>query len=111
MAIAAQPDPILTRIDQVLRENRRTETLFIGLAVTLFALGIVTLLLAVFTNRLVWASPSVVTTALLYWPMREIRRMRRENIALATAPALIARLPAAEAAAEIQRMLEKLFQR
>jgi len=106
---ATHPDPILARIDQVLRDNRRTETLFISLAVILFALGIGTLVIAVFTSRLIWASPSVATTALLYWPMRQIQRMRRENIALATAPALIARLPAADAAAEIQRMLERLF--
>jgi len=111
MSIAPPSDPILIRIDQVLRDNRRTENLFIGLAVVLFVFGIGTMLLAVFTDRLIWASPSAITTALLYWPMREIRRMRRENIALATAPALISRLPAAEAAAEIQRMLENLFQR
>ena len=41
--------------------------------------------------------------------MRQIRRIRKENIALAIAPALIERLPAEEVAAEIQRMLEKLF--
>lgn len=102
-------DPILCRIDQVLLDNRRTETIFISLAVVLFLLGIGTLLAALITNRLLWATPSAVTTGLLYWPMRQIRRIRRENIALATAPALISRLPAVEAAAEIQRMLEKLF--
>jgi len=110
MATPALPsDPVLIRIDQVLLDNRRTETLFIVLAVTLFVLGVATLLVALYTGHLVWASPSVVTTALLYWPMRQIGRMRRDNIALAIAPALISRLPAAEAAAGIQRILEKLL--
>lgn len=96
-------DPLLERIDQVLRDNKRTETLFIILAVILFLLGIVAFVVALVTKNLILASPSVVTTLLLYWPMNQIRKIRRENIALATAPALIARLPAAEAAAQIQR--------
>ena len=102
-------DPVLERIDQVLRDNRRIETLFIVLAVILFLLGIAAVILALATGKLVLASPSVVTTLLLYWPMKQIRRTRRENIALATAPALISRLPDAEAAAQIQRILENLF--
>lgn len=102
-------DPVLERIDQVLRDNRRIETLFIGLAVILFLLGIAAVILALVTGKLVLASPSVVTTLLLYWPMKQIRTIRRENIALATAPALISRLPDVEAAAQIQRILENLF--
>lgn len=102
-------DPVLDRIDQVLRDNRRTETLFISLSVILFLLGIVAVVLALVTGRLVLASPSVVTTSLLYWPMKQIRKIRKENIALAIAPALIARLPDVDAAAQIQRVLEKLF--
>lgn len=102
-------DPVLERIDQVLRDNRRIETLFIVLAVILFLLGIAAVILALATGKLVLASPSVVTTLLLYWPMKQIRKIRRENIALATAPALISRLPDAEAAAQIQRILENLF--
>jgi hypothetical protein len=102
-------DPILDRIDEVLGDNRRTETLFITLAVILFLLGIAALIIALATGKLLLASTSAVTTAFLYWPMKQIRQIRRENIALATAPALIATLPAAQAAAEIQRVLERLF--
>lgn len=103
-------DPVLDRIDQVLRDNRRVETLFIVLASVLFLLGIAVFIVALAIREFIWASPSVITTALLYWPMNQIRRIRRENIALATAPVLIERLPPAEAAAQIQRMLEKLFE-
>ena len=102
-------DPVLDRIDQVLRDNRRTETLFIVLSVVLFLLGIASLISALVSGKLILASPSVLTTSLLYWPMKQIRKIRRENIALATAPALISKLPDAEAAAQIQRVLESLF--
>jgi uncharacterized membrane protein YjjB (DUF3815 family) len=102
-------DPILERIDQVLSDNRRTETIFIVLAIALFLLGIAALTYALLNRDFVWASPSAVTTLLLYWPMNQLKRIRRENIALATVPALIAMLPAADAAAQLQRLLESMI--
>jgi hypothetical protein len=48
---------------------------------------------------------------LLYYPLQEIRELRRKNIALATAPALISLLPKNKAAEEIQKLIENLFGR
>ena len=44
----------------------------------------------------------------LYWPIRQILRIRKQNIALAAAPALIATLPPVQAAAEMVKLLEKI---
>jgi hypothetical protein len=100
---------ILTRIDDVLRSNRRIETLYIVLTTILFLCGVACIVTAIVTGKYVWSAPSVVTTGLLYWPLREIKQIRQQNIALATAPALISQLPAPQAAEQIQKLLEKLY--
>jgi hypothetical protein len=56
-----------------------------------------------------WGAPPVITTGLLYFPLKEIKQLRKKNIALATAPALISQLPKAQAAFEIQKLIQNLF--
>jgi hypothetical protein len=102
-------DEILNRIDLVLRRNRKTEWTYIICTVVLFAVGIACIVMALVTGNYVWSTPSVITTGLLYKPLREIKTIRQENIALATAPMLIQQLPRAQAAAEIQRLLQRLY--
>ncbi len=100
----------LARIDDVLRQNRKIEWTYIILTVVLFGCGIACIVCALVTGKYVWSTPSVVTTGLLYWPLREIKSIRRNNIALATAPMLIATLPQREAARELQNLLHTLYE-
>lgn len=100
---------ILKRIDLVLQENKRIETLFLVLTGVLFGCGIACILTALLKGQFAWATPSMVTTGLLYWPLREIKDIRRKNIALATAPMLITQLPPDLAAKEIQKLLKNLY--
>lgn len=100
----------LTRIDAVLRENRKIEWTYIGLTIVLFACGIICIISALVTGNFAWSTPSTVTTALLYWPLKEIKSIRKNNIALATAPMLIATLPQQEAAKELQNLLRTLYE-
>ncbi len=102
-------DEILTRIDNVLRDNRRIEWTYIILTVILFGLGIACFVMALITRNFAWSTPSAITTALLYYPLREIKDVRRKNIALAAAPILIKQLPKAKAAEEIQKLLHTLY--
>ena len=102
-------DGILGRIDSVLRDNRRIETLYLALTVILFICGIVCIIAALISGQFIWATPSAITTGLLYWPLKEIKDIRRKNIALATAPVLITQLPAELAAKEIQKLLKILY--
>lgn len=102
-------EAILARVDLVLQRNRRIETLYIVLATILFASGITCIIVALATNQFAWSTPSTVTTGLLYWPMREIRDIRRYNIALAVAPVLIETLPAKKAQDELQRLLRTMY--
>jgi len=102
-------DETLSRIDTVLNVNRRIEWTYIILTVVLFLAGIACIVMALATGKYLWSTPSVVTTGLLYYPLREIKEIRQKNIALATAPILISQLPADKAAEQIQKLLEQLY--
>lgn len=102
-------DEALARIDEVLKVNRRIEWTYIVLTVVLFLSGIACIIMALVTGKYLWSTPSTVTTALLYYPLREIKDIRQKNIALATAPILISQLPPAMAAKQIQKLLEQLY--
>jgi len=100
----------LARIDEVLKQNRKIEWTYIILTVALFLCGIACIISALVTGQYAWSTPATVTTGLLYWPLKEIKGIRKNNIALATAPMLIATLPAQEAAKELQTLLHTLYE-
>ena len=100
---------ITTRIDEVLRQNKRVEWTYISLTVLLFLTGIACFISALVSGEFLWSTPSAITTSLLYWPLKEIKRIRQKNIALATAPVLITQLPKTKAAEEIQKLLQTLY--
>jgi len=102
-------EQIIKRIDEVHDQNRTTEILLLIGTGILFCCGITCFILAIVKQEYAWGTPPVVTTGLLYFPLREIKDLRRKNIALATAPALISTLPKAKAAEEISKLLQNLF--
>lgn len=105
----ASIEEILSRIDLVIKENKKIEWAYIILTVILFVTGISCFVTALFTGYFARSTPSAITTGLLYWPLREIRNIRQKNIALATAPILITQLSKAKAAKEIQKLLHTLY--
>lgn len=102
-------EQILERVDEVHKQNRTTEILLLIGTSILFLCGITCFILAIVKQEYAWGTPPVVTTGLLYFPFKEIKELRKKNIALATAPALISQLPKAKAAEEIQKLIQTLF--
>ena len=102
-------EEILSRIDLVIKENKRIEWTYIILTTILFGTGISCFIVALITGHFAWSTPSAITTGLLYWPLKEIKDIRQKNIALATAPMLITQLPKMKAAEEIQKLLHSLY--
>lgn len=102
-------ETILSRIDEVLKQNKRIEVTYIILTVLLFLTGISCFIVALVTGHFAWSTPSAITTGLLYYPLKEIKDIRQKNIALATAPMLITQLPKQKAAEEIQKLLQSLY--
>ncbi|QPZ89687.1 hypothetical protein [Thioclava electrotropha] len=99
-----------SQIQSVIDGNNRTEFLLMGGTSVLFLLGAVAVVFALVNGEYIWTLPSAGISAFLYWPYLRIEKLRNRNIALASAAALISNLPPAEAAMEIQKLIEKLFQ-
>ena len=108
MAVQDPNAHINKRIDEALERGRQSEAVVIGLSVMIFLLGAGLVVVAVATGSPVYAVPALVIEGFLYWPIRQILRLRKQNIALATAPALINTLPPAQAAAEMVKLLEEI---
>lgn len=102
-------DDVLSRIDIVLTENKRIEWTYIILTIVLFGTGIACFIVALVVGQFAWSAPSVITTGLLHWPLKEIKSIRSKNIVLATAPILITQLPKGKAAEEIQKLLQSMY--
>jgi hypothetical protein len=96
------------RIDIVLASNKRDKAVVICMAVGIFILG-GGIIAGSFAMQQPWfMAPAAIVEGFLYWPINKIIVIRRQNIALAAAPALIATLPPAEAAAEMVKLLENV---
>ncbi len=105
------PDPnqaMYDRIDGVLAQNRRAETIVLCMSIMIFVIGIGLIAAAMASDLPILYAPAVLLDCFLYWPINKILAIRKENIALAAAPALIATLPPAKAATEMVKLLEKV---
>jgi hypothetical protein len=109
-AVAPNQRDIVEQIQGVIDGNNRTEFLLMGGTIVLFCLGALAVVAALASGQYIWTIPSAGISAFLYWPYLRIEKLRNRNIALASAAALISQLPPAQAAMEIQKLLEKLFQ-
>lgn len=101
------PD-IHTRIDAALGANKRAETIVIYMAVGIFALGSVSFLFAYAEKNPYVASGSALLTGFLYWPIREILKLRRDNLVLQVFPVMAAQLNRTDLTSEIKKMLNHL---
>ena len=55
-------EEILSRVDLVIKENKRIEWTYIALTVILFCTGISCFFTALITGQLAWSTPSAITT-------------------------------------------------
>jgi hypothetical protein len=98
-------DFINKRVDEALAANRRAEGIIIGLSVGIFLLGVAALILAYWYTNPYVATGAILFQGLLYWPIGEIRRLRRENVSLQAVPALVSTFPPDKAVLEIRTLL------
>lgn len=97
---------INNRVDGALKDNRRAEHIVIGMAIGIFTLGAGILVVAYWLTNPYVSGGTVLFQSLLYWPIREILKLRQDNLMLQTLPVLVAELPPKEAALEIRKMAE-----
>jgi len=99
-------EAINRRIDQALSANKRAEGVIVGLAIGIFVLGTAVLVVAYWSANPYIAGGTILLQGFLYWPIREIRQLRRENLALQATPILLQSLPHDRAMREIVKLLE-----
>lgn len=93
------------RIDSALARNRRAETIVITMAACTFLLGLGVLVAGYWLTNLYLLSAAALCQWLLNRPIREIIQLRRENVILATVPAIVAAMPTKDAVAELRKCL------
>lgn len=94
------------RVDQALSRNARAEYIIIALSAAIFLLGVGLLAVSYVEKNPYVATGSLLLQGFLYWPIQQIRQLRRENIMLQTVPAVVAMIDPVEAAKEIRKMLD-----
>ena len=99
---------INSRIDQALAGNKRAELIIVGMAVSIFLVGLAVIVVAYWLKNPYVASGSMLMQGLLAFPINEVRKLRRDNLILQTFPVLIVGLPPDKAAAEIRTLLAHL---
>ena len=99
-------DLINKRVDEALRSNHRAEFIVISMAIGIFILGVGILLLAYKHKNPYVGGGTFILQSLLYWPIREILKVRKDNLVLQALPVLVAELPTKEAALEIRKLAE-----
>jgi hypothetical protein len=96
------------RVDKALADNQRDHKIVQLMAVAIFAMGILIILVAYRHENPYVTTGALVSQLFLYWPVREILRLRRENLMLQTLPVLVSTLEPEPAAREIVKLLAYL---
>jgi hypothetical protein len=96
------------RVDGALKTNKRAESIVLGMATGIFLSGISALAIAYWQQNSYIGGGGVALNGMLYWPIREILKLRRDNLLLQVLPVIIAELPPADAAKEIKKLADHL---
>src|SRR5688572_17887294 len=96
------------RVDGALEANRRAEAIVVRMAIAIFAAGTAGFFLGYWSQNPYIGTGSVILEGFLYWPIREILKLRRDNIILQVLPVMLAELPPDEAAKQLVGLIESL---
>jgi hypothetical protein len=100
--------PINKRVDGALRDNRRAEYAVMGMALGIFIAGTIVLCLAYWQQNPYVGGGGILLNGLLYWPIREILKLRRENLLFQILPVMLAQLSTEDAVKEIGKLADYL---
>jgi hypothetical protein len=82
-------EAVFARIDAALLDNRRAEKIVLTMAAGIFLLGVSAVGVSYWQQNPYFAAGALLVQGLLYVPVREIVRLRRDNLVLQTLPALL----------------------
>jgi hypothetical protein len=99
---------INNRVDGALHDNRRAEYIVIGMALGIFTAGTAVLFLGYWQQNPYVGGGGALLSGLLYWPIYEILKLRRDNLILQVLPVMLAELSPEDAAKEIRKLADHL---
>jgi hypothetical protein len=82
-------EAVFDRIEKALLDNRRAETIVLAMAAGIFLLGVGAIGVSYWQHNPYFIAGALLMQALLYVPVREILRLRRDNLVLQTLPVLL----------------------
>ena len=82
-------EAVFERVERALLDNRRAETIVLAMAVGIFLLGAGIVGLSYWQQNPYLTGGALLAQGLLYLPVREILRLRRDNLVLVMLPALL----------------------
>ena len=82
-------DVVNSRIDKALADNRRAKVVAISMTVAVFVLGMTIVTVAYWQRNPYFTAGALVLQGFLYWPIREILSLRRDNLMLADASSTV----------------------
>jgi hypothetical protein len=98
------------RVDKALADNRRAESVIVGMTAAIFLLGVAVVVIAYWRMDPYLGTGALLLQGLIYWPVKKVLALRRENLLLQTLPVLVSMLPPKEAAQAISKALfERLW--
>lgn len=105
--IDSQINSAIERIDNVLNRHKKTYWIIIFMAMIIFIVAISLLVIGLLMESELILGCSTIIGG-MYWAIKKISRIRKEDIYLAIAPKLARILPPEKASEEIIKMLERL---
>jgi hypothetical protein len=82
-------EAVFDRVEKALLDNRRAETIVLAMAAGIFLLGLGAIGVSYQQHNPYFTGGALLGQALLYFPVRGILRLRRDNLVLQTLPVLL----------------------
>lgn len=92
------------RIDQTIAQNKRSEHILIFISIGMFLLAIGLLIIEILSGEIILVWPTMLINAFLYWPIKAILRIKKENIVLNETIVVLQTCPAEKAILELERL-------
>ena len=98
-------EAINKRIDQVIAQNKKTEHVVVYVSIGIFLLGTSLLIIGILSEKVALFGFSLIISIFLYWPIKAILKIRKENMVLNTTAMVLQTCPSEKAIVELEKLL------
>ncbi len=92
------------RIEQLISQNKRSERVITYMSIGIFLLGITLLIIEVLSGEIILIGFTILINVFLYWPVKAILKIRKENIVLSATATVLETCPTEKAIVELEKL-------